>query len=118
MELGNHQTPEGLLRILQERSDEFESIEFGTTELNVNGGDGVLMSGGVAIVNRVDGGRFAISREDLESLLNDGVLHRAKIPVKLLPPGAAPTDPSAPPPQSCADPYGHPDEDPEGAGGT
>lgn len=78
-----------LLRALQERSDDFERVTIAVpNELLLTGPQGqrqvaANVCGSVALC---DGRTLLIHREDLELLLNDGILSRLKIPVSLAPP--------------------------------
>lgn len=79
---------EALLRELQERSDDFESVTIQVANgIHIVGPEGQkhFCRDAGAFIRMCDGSSRIIHREDMETLLNDGVLQRMKIPVVLLP---------------------------------
>ncbi len=81
-------TSEQLLRRLQEKSDDFERVTLMVTnDLPLSGpsGEKRMMKDCCAIIHTCDGQAFVVHREDFETLLNDGILQRLKVPISLLP---------------------------------
>lgn len=80
--------PGELLRELQERSDDIDSV-------TIQVANGVYMKGpqgqqtysknAGAFIRMCDGTSRLIHRDDAAELLNDGILNRMKIPIVLLP---------------------------------
>jgi hypothetical protein len=81
-------TSEDLLRRLQEKSDDFESIKLMVTNdmpLMGPNGEKRLAKDCCAIIKTCNGQSILIHRDEFEALLNDGILQRLKIPVSLIP---------------------------------
>lgn len=79
---------EELLRHLQERSDDFESVQLMVpNDIPVVGPNGEqrLLKECCGIIKTCNGSPIAIHREEFEKLLNDGILQRLKIPISLVP---------------------------------
>lgn len=81
-------TSEQLLRRLQERSDDFEHITvMVVNDIPIKGpqGQGRLVKNCCALIKLCNGESLVIHRDEFEVLLNEGILQRLKIPLKLLP---------------------------------
>ena len=77
-----------LLKRLQERSDDFEGVTIMVTnDMPLTGPEGQrrLAKDCCSIIKLCNGESLLIHREELETLLNDGVLQRLRIPISLLP---------------------------------
>lgn len=77
-----------LIKRLQERSDDFESVSIMVTnDLPLSGPQGqmLLARDCCCIIKSCSGESILIHREEFEKLLNDGILQRLKIPISLLP---------------------------------
>ncbi len=79
---------DALLRDLQERSDDMDSMTIQVANgIHTVGPQGERQfhpnAGG--FIRLCDGSHIMIHREDAEALLNDGILQRMKIPCRLLP---------------------------------
>ena len=76
---------EEVIRVLQELSDDFESVEIPvpvSVQMQIASCDVTAKSVG-ALIRRVGGGQMVLNVETTERLLNDGILNRMGIPVKL-----------------------------------
>lgn len=81
-------TTEALIREIQELSDDIESVTIPVAEgILVAGpdGKGTLMPKAGAMIRLSNGRSEVISREDAEALLNDGILQRMRLPIRLFP---------------------------------
>lgn len=79
---------EALIREIQELSDDIESVTIQVANgILVVGPDGksTLHRNAGALLKLSDGTSRLIHREDAEALLNDGILNRMRLPVRLLP---------------------------------
>lgn len=84
---------EALLRRLQEKSDNFDSVTIMVTNdllMSKPGARGHRLTNCCGVLKTCSGESIVIHRDDLEALLNDGILHRQRIPIKLLPQLARP----------------------------
>lgn len=82
------ETAEQLVRELRERSDDIESITIAVPkEMLLSGprGQGQRVANICGSIRLCSGASQLIHREDLERLLNDGILARMKIPISLVP---------------------------------
>jgi len=78
---------EELLRRLQERSDDFEYVELLVTDDMVLRGpsnETSIAKNCCGLIRTCTGESLLIHREELQALLNDGVLQRMKIPIRLI----------------------------------
>lgn len=69
-------------------SDDMESVEIRVpAEILVVGPDGrrAQVKGSCGMIRLTDGSAKLIHREEMEVLLNEGILQRMKIPVRLVP---------------------------------
>ena len=83
-------TPAEFLKHLQELTDDTESVSVAIMDHvrhKKNDGSTKEYSGVGAVLNLCDGGTRVISIEDAERLINDGVLQRMKIKIRLVPHG-------------------------------
>lgn len=81
-------TSDELLRRLQEKSDDFDSVTLMVTnDLPIMGPNGEqrLMNNCCAIIKTCNGESIIVHRDEFQTLLNNGVLQRLKIPISLLP---------------------------------
>ena len=79
---------EEFMKQLREKADDFNSITIMVVnDLPLRGPQGELRMAkdGCALVKLVSGESLLIHRDDLQEILNDGILHRMKIPIRLLP---------------------------------
>jgi hypothetical protein len=77
-----------LLKRLQEGSDDFDSVTIMVSnDMPMQNAEGrvEVAADCCSMIHTCNGGSFLIHREELEALLNDGILQRMKIPIKLLP---------------------------------
>ena len=80
-------TPDELLDYLREHSDDIERVDVVVAgQLSLTNGEGSFVSvpGACCVVRGVAGNAFMLAREDLQDLLNAGVLQRLRIPVRLI----------------------------------
>ena len=80
--------PGELLRELQERSDDIESVTIQVANgIYTKGPQGpqYYSRNAGALIKMCDGTLRLIHRDDAAELLNDGILNRMKIPIVLLP---------------------------------
>jgi len=81
-------TSDQLLKRLQERSDDFEGVTIMVAnDMPISGPDKQrkLAIDCCCMIKLCNGGSLLIHRDELETLLNDGILQRMKIPISLLP---------------------------------
>ena len=81
-------TSEDLLKRLQERSDDFESVKvMVVNDLPVAGPQTQkrLLTNCCCIIKTCSGESIVMHREDFQILQNDGILQRLKIPISLIP---------------------------------
>lgn len=79
---------EALIRQLQERSDDFEGVTMMVAnDLFMTGPEGQrhLAKNCCCLIKTCTGESILIHREEFETLLNDGILQRLKIPISLVP---------------------------------
>jgi len=77
-----------LLQRLQERSDDFEYVEMLVTDdmiLRGPSNETRLAKNCCGFIRTCTGESLLIHREELQAILNDGVLQRMKIPIRLIP---------------------------------
>ena len=78
-----------LLKRLQERSDDFESVTIMVVnDMSLTGPPGtkpMLAKDCCGIIRTCTGESILIHREELQTLVNEGILQRLKIPITLLP---------------------------------
>lgn len=77
-----------LIREIQERSDDIESVTIQVANgIYVTGPEGQrqFCRNAGAFIRLCNGSSLLIHRDDAEALLNDGILQRMKLPCKLLP---------------------------------
>jgi hypothetical protein len=82
------QTSAELLKRLQERSDDFESVQIMVeNDMTVIGPQGQQMklNNCCSLIKTCTGESLTIHRDELQVLLNDGILQRLKIPIVLIP---------------------------------
>lgn len=78
-----------ILRFIQEKSGNIKQVEILLLPFHVKceGNHWLKYYDDIShlglIVHSVGGGAFFIEKEDAELILNDGILHRMKIPIKL-----------------------------------
>ncbi|MBA4032390.1 MAG: hypothetical protein C0478_16080 [Planctomyces sp.] len=77
-----------LLKRLQERADDLDQLSIMVVnDLPMVGpkGQGLLAKNSCGVLKTCSGESIVINRNDLEILLNDGILQRMKIPISLVP---------------------------------
>ena len=89
-ELHKFESSEALLAFVKERSDDMEKaiIPMSTTlHFNPNdGGPAKIINNAGMVLNLINGMRHVLTKQDAESVLNDGILTRMKIPIELMAP--------------------------------
>lgn len=81
-------TSEELLKWLQERSDDFDGVSIMVAnDLLISGphGEKLLAENCCAMIIKFNGESIMIHREELEALLNNGILQKMRIPISLIP---------------------------------
>jgi transcriptional regulator of aromatic amino acid metabolism len=77
-----------LLKLLRERSDDFDRVEMMVVnDLLLTGPEGQtkIAKNCCCTIRLCNGTRLLIHRDEFETLLNDGILQRLKIPISLTP---------------------------------
>lgn len=80
---------EELLRMLRERADDFNEVRVQVPKdilMRGPNGEKTVASNCCGSLQLCNGGAILIHRDDLQMLINDGILHRLRIPVTLSPP--------------------------------
>lgn len=81
-------TPEELLQAIKDKADDISevtiSIARGMLMIGPKG-DTIFFNGAAGNVKNVDGDSILVSTEAMENLLNDGLLNRLRIKIRLLP---------------------------------
>lgn len=81
-------SPEDLINWIREKTDDLQEVQIPlATNVGVvsSNGEQVLTKGAGAILLFINGRQSIIRIEDAEALINDGVLHRMGIKIKLRP---------------------------------
>jgi len=81
-----HQSLEQILQQLRERSDDFDSFDIQIPEVmsvTAPSGESMPMPSVAALIQRCDGNPTAIRLDVAEALLNDGILQKLNIPIRL-----------------------------------
>jgi len=81
-------TTEKLIRFIQEKSDDLEFVEIPQSPTMVGVEDGIKVSQRIVgmILYFAGGKKSLLTSNDAEALLNDGLLNRMKIKIKLISP--------------------------------
>lgn len=77
---------EALLRYLREKSDDVDRLTIAVPEgiqFSAPNGDKLIRRNAAAVLALCSGTQLVLHRDDLEKLLNDGLLNRMKIPVNV-----------------------------------
>jgi len=81
MNLEKFESDDDLLRFFRERADDVESVEFSIRMMvDPNVSDEPF----AAVFKRADGQKWTLQAEQLQRLINGGLLNRMNVPVKLL----------------------------------
>jgi len=81
-----NQSLEQILQRLRERSDDFDSVDIQIPEamsVTAPNGESIPMPGVAALIQRCDGNPTALRLDVAEALLNDGILQKLNIPIRL-----------------------------------